>query len=145
MSVLQCRLHTVGCRSLLLLRDCLSFCPWEYEIFHENEVCRNHYLAPNSDKLPTFPCDKVFYCTISAFEIKGVCITPNITQTPATKAKILLATGDCIRTCQNAAIFVLFVKFSLEVRKVRLRSPLPKIIKNIGVLVAGKSNGVFLG
>ncbi|MCI6734867.1 MAG: hypothetical protein MR437_07330, partial [Clostridiales bacterium] len=28
-----------------------------------------------------------------------------------------------------------FVKFSLEVRIVRLRSPLPKIIGNIGVLV----------
>ena len=39
-----------------------------------------------------------------------------------------LATGDCVRTRQNAAIFAPFVKFSLEVRIVRLRSPLPKII-----------------
>ena len=42
----------------------------------------------------------------------------------------MLATGDCVRTRQNAAISVLFVKFSLEVRQVRLRSPLLKIIKN---------------
>ena len=38
-----------------------------------------------------------------------------------------------------------FVKFSLEVRIVRLRSPLPKIIGNIGVLVAGKSDVEILG
>ena len=37
--------------------------------------------------------------------------------------------------CQNAAIFALFVKFSLEVRQVRLRESLPKIIGNIGILV----------
>ena len=37
-----------------------------------------------------------------------------------------------------------FVKFSLEVRQVRLRSPLPKIIENIGVLVADKSGSEFL-
>jgi len=56
-----------------------------------------------------------------------------------------LATGDCVRTRQNAAIFALFVKFSLEVRIVHLRSPLPKIIENIGVLVACESGGEFLG
>ena len=39
----------------------------------------------------------------------------------------------------------LFVKFSLEVRIVHLRSPLPKIIGNIGVLVADKSDGEILG
>ena len=37
--------------------------------------------------------------------------------------------------CQNAAISALFVKFSLEVRQVRLRESLPKIIGNIGILV----------
>ena len=57
----------------------------------------------------------------------------------------LVATGDCVRTRQNAAIFSLFVKFSLEVRQVRLRSPLPKIIKNIGVLVVDKSCLASLG
>ena len=36
---------------------------------------------------------------------------------------------------------MLFGKFSLEVRIVRLHLPLPKIIENIGVLVASKSNG----
>ena len=46
--------------------------------------------------------------------------------------------------CQNTAISVLFGKCSFEVRSVRLHSPLPKIIENIGVLVAGKSNSVFL-
>ena len=44
-----------------------------------------------------------------------------------------------------AGTFALFVKFSFEVRLVRLHSPLPKIIKNIGVLVASKSDGGFLG
>ena len=60
-------------------------------------------------------------------------------------AILCLATGDCVRTRQNAAISVLFVKFSLEVRIVRLRSPSPKIIENIGVLVADKSCLAFLG
>ena len=46
--------------------------------------------------------------------------------------------------CQNAAISVFFGKFAFEVRIVRLHLPLPKIIENIGVLVADKSNGVFL-
>ena len=56
-----------------------------------------------------------------------------------------LATGDCVRTRQNADIYAPFVKFSLEVRIVRLRSPLPKIIENIGVLVACESDGEILG
>ena len=56
-----------------------------------------------------------------------------------------LATGDCVQTRQNAAISVLFVKFSLEARMVRLRSPSPKFIENIGVLVVGKSYLAFLG
>ena len=38
-----------------------------------------------------------------------------------------------------------YEKCSLEVRIVRLRSPLPKIIGNIGVLVAGKSDSEILG
>ena len=58
---------------------------------------------------------------------------------------LLLATGDCVRSRPNAAISALFVKFSLEVRIVRLRSPLPKIIVNIGVLVVDKSCLAFLG
>ena len=45
---------------------------------------------------------------------------------------------------KNAAISVLFVEFSLEVHIVRLRSPSPKIIENIGVLVASKSDDEFL-
>ena len=36
---------------------------------------------------------------------------------------------------KNTAISVFFVEFSLEVRIVRLRSPSPKTIENIGVLV----------
>ena len=56
-----------------------------------------------------------------------------------------VATGDCVRTRQNAAFFVLFVEFSLEVRQVRLRSPSPKFIENNDVLVADKSCIVFLG
>ena len=56
-----------------------------------------------------------------------------------------LATGDCVRTRQNADIYAPFVKFSLEVRIVRLRSPSPKFIENIGVLVVGKSYLAFLG
>ena len=56
-----------------------------------------------------------------------------------------LATGDCVRTRQNADIYAPFVKFSLEVRIVRLRSPSPKFIENIGVLVVDKSCLAFLG
>ena len=55
-----------------------------------------------------------------------------------------IATGDCVRTRQNTTIFALFVKLSLEVRSVRRRSTLPKIIKNIGVLVVCKSYLAFL-
>ena len=40
---------------------------------------------------------------------------------------------------QNADIYALFAKLSLEVRIVRRRSTLPKIIENSSVLVAGKS------
>ena len=46
--------------------------------------------------------------------------------------------------CKNAAIYALFCKFSGGVHTVLPSSPLQQIIKNIGVFVAGKSNGVFL-
>ena len=56
-----------------------------------------------------------------------------------------VATGDCVKTRQSATIFALFVKLSLEVRLVRRRSTLPKIIENIGVLVVCKSYLAILG
>ena len=89
--------------------------------------------------------------------LKEFLINNNLTQTAFAKTVGIkqsqvsegVATGDCIRTRQNAAISALFVKFSLEVRQVRLRSPLPKIIKNIGVLVVDKarpsSNAITCG
>ena len=55
-----------------------------------------------------------------------------------------VATGDCVKTRQNATIFALFVKLSLEVRIVRRRSTLPKIIENSRVLVARPRFVLFL-
>jgi hypothetical protein len=55
----------------------------------------------------------------------------------------LYAGQELNKPCQNAAIFALFGKSSFEVRPVRLHSSLPKIIKNIDVLVACKSDGGF--
>ncbi len=49
------------------------------------------------------------------------------------------------RTLPKRRNSVLFVKFSLEVHIVRLRSPLPKIIENIGVWVACEFDGEILG
>ena len=56
----------------------------------------------------------------------------------------ILCQTRIIRTLPKRCYFRVFGKFAFEVRIVRLHLPLPKIIENIGVLVADKSNGVFL-
>ena len=68
------------------------------------------------------------------------CRTENIDKQNKIRIKLLyLCRTRVIRTPSKRRYLPLFVKLSLEVRIVRRRSTLPKIIENRSVLVADKS------